>query len=70
MIEIVVVAFVFFAGCFIGFVAAAIFAVGSKDEDEPPEWQEILHQQQQMTAGYYQPPAQTRITKNNITWEI
>lgn len=70
MIEIIVVAFVFIAGCFVGFVAAAAFAVGSRDEDEPPEWREIMHQQQQMSSGYYHPPAQTRITKNDINWEI
>lgn len=70
MIEIVVLVFVFLLGGFVGFVSAAAFAIGSRDENEPMEWREILHQQQQQAAGFYQPPAQTRITKNDINWEI
>jgi hypothetical protein len=59
---------IFGAGSCVGFVAAAIFMVGAKDKSDPPEWDEILHQQQQASVGRHQ--TKGRINKNDITWEI
>lgn len=68
MFEFLLGLLIFSSGVFIGVIAAAFFIIGVRDKSDPPEWSEILHQQQQNSVGRHQAPS--RITKNDITWEI